>query len=53
MSLDINLFREDRGGVPQVVKQSQRKRFANVELVDDVIALDQSWRESTKYFDNI
>ena len=41
--LDINLLREDRGGNPELVRESQRRRFASVELVDEVIALDKEW----------
>lgn len=36
MPIDINLLREDRGGNPALVKESQRRRFASVELVDQV-----------------
>eukprot|EP00736_Rhodelphis_marinus_P006838 Rmarinus@m.12141 len=43
--LDINLFREDKGGNPEMIRESQRKRFADVELVDKVIALDSEWRK--------
>lgn len=41
--LDINLFRVDKGGNPEVVKASQRKRGASVELVDEIIELDREW----------
>lgn len=41
--LDINLFRVDKGGNPDLVRDSQRKRGKSVELVDEVIALDQAW----------
>ena len=44
--LDINLFRTDKGGNPDLIRESQRSRFASVELVDEVIALDKAWRES-------
>ncbi|GMH07754.1 hypothetical protein Nepgr_009594 [Nepenthes gracilis] len=42
--LDINLFREDKGGNPEIIRESQRRRFANVEIVDEIIRLDQEWR---------
>lgn len=42
--LDINLFREDKGHNPEVIRESQRRRFANVDLVDEVIRLDKEWR---------
>ena len=41
MPIDINLLRAFKGGVPQLVKLSQTKRFARVELVDEVIGLDE------------
>eukprot|EP00658_Telonema_sp_P-2_P082649 TRINITY_DN8779_c0_g1_i5.p1 TRINITY_DN8779_c0_g1~~TRINITY_DN8779_c0_g1_i5.p1 ORF type:complete len:325 (+),score=109.56 TRINITY_DN8779_c0_g1_i5:253-1227(+) len=46
--LDINLFREEKGGDPEVIRQSQRARYARVEDVDDVIALDKRWRDVLK-----
>ena len=34
----------DKGGDPELVRESQRRRFADVSLVDQVIALDAEWR---------
>ena len=34
--LDINLFRAEKGGNPDIVRESQRRRFADVALVDKV-----------------
>nr|6BLJ_A Chain A, Serine-tRNA ligase [Naegleria fowleri]6BLJ_B Chain B, Serine-tRNA ligase [Naegleria fowleri]6BLJ_C Chain C, Serine-tRNA ligase [Naegleria fowleri] len=42
--LDINLFREYKGGNPEIIRESQRRRFADVTLVDKVIELDEVWR---------
>ncbi|KAJ3201145.1 Cytosolic seryl-tRNA synthetase [Entophlyctis luteolus] len=42
--LDINLFRVDKGGDPDIVRESQRKRFASVEVVDEIIAMDMDWK---------
>ncbi|KAF0502816.1 Seryl-tRNA synthetase [Gigaspora margarita] len=42
--LDINLFQVDKGGNPELIKESQRKRGASVELVDEVIKLYDEWR---------
>ncbi|RKP06030.1 seryl-tRNA synthetase [Thamnocephalis sphaerospora] len=42
--LDINLFFEDKGGNPELVRESQRRRGAPVEAVDQVIALYDEWR---------
>lgn len=46
--LDINLFREDRGGNPDLVRESQRRRFKDVSLVDEVMKWDAEWR-SVRY----
>ncbi|CAL0302285.1 unnamed protein product [Lupinus luteus] len=43
--LDINLFREEKGHNPELIRESQRRRFASVDLVDDVISLDKEWRK--------
>jgi seryl-tRNA synthetase len=42
--MDINAFREDKGGNPEMVRESQRRRFAPVEDVDVVIEKDKAWR---------
>ncbi|KAJ3250963.1 Cytosolic seryl-tRNA synthetase [Chytriomyces hyalinus] len=42
--LDINLFRVEKGGNPELVRESQRRRFASVEVVDEVIAMDNDWK---------
>lgn len=44
--LDIKLFREDRGGNPEIVRESQKRRYAPVERVDEVIEIDNLWRKS-------
>ena len=41
MPIDINLLRAFKGGVPELVRVSQTKRFARVELVDEVMGLDE------------
>eukprot|EP00262_Sarcandra_glabra_P005312 TRINITY_DN16751_c0_g1_i1.p1 TRINITY_DN16751_c0_g1~~TRINITY_DN16751_c0_g1_i1.p1 ORF type:complete len:457 (-),score=88.13 TRINITY_DN16751_c0_g1_i1:322-1692(-) len=51
--LDINLFREDKGNEPERIRESQRRRFANVELVDEIILLDKEWRQRQFEFDNL
>jgi len=35
----------DKGGDPEVIRESQRRRFADVSLVDKVLELDSKWRE--------
>ncbi|CAM9576559.1 unnamed protein product [Chrysoparadoxa australica] len=44
MPIDINLLREDKGGDPEKVRESQRRRFASVELVDELLEQDNLWR---------
>jgi len=46
--LDIVLFRKDSGGSPELIKESQRRRYNRVEDVDDVIAIDEKHKK-TKY----
>lgn len=44
--LDINLLLEDRGGIPEAIKESQRRRSAPVEIIDEVIAEYKEWTTS-------
>lgn len=43
MTLDIHLFIKDKGGDPDAIRESQRKRHLPVEVVDEVIALYEEW----------
>ncbi|KAJ0406155.1 hypothetical protein ATCC90586_001201 [Pythium insidiosum] len=45
MPIDINKLRKERGGDPEAIKADQKKRFASVDLVDQVVALDEEWRK--------
>eukprot|EP01024_Parvocaulis_polyphysoides_P013760 TRINITY_DN1541_c0_g1_i1.p1 TRINITY_DN1541_c0_g1~~TRINITY_DN1541_c0_g1_i1.p1 ORF type:complete len:470 (-),score=89.55 TRINITY_DN1541_c0_g1_i1:190-1599(-) len=42
--LDINIFRSEKGGNPDIVRESQKRRYADENLVDEVVRLDQEWR---------
>lgn len=44
MVLDLELFRSDKGGCPEKVKENQSKRFKDVNLVDKVVEADAKWR---------
>ncbi|KAK3359266.1 hypothetical protein B0T25DRAFT_92085 [Lasiosphaeria hispida] len=44
--LDVNDFIAERGGNPEAIRESQRKRFAPVEAVDEVIALFEDHRKT-------
>lgn len=45
MVLDLDLFRVDKGGDPEIVRECQRKRFKDVTLVDKLVAADTEWRK--------
>ncbi|GAV63172.1 tRNA-synt_2b domain-containing protein/Seryl_tRNA_N domain-containing protein [Cephalotus follicularis] len=51
--LDINLFREDKGFNPEIIRESQRRRFADVNIVDEIIELDKEWRQKQYEVDNL
>jgi len=42
--LDILSFIEEKGGNPELIRESQRRRHASVEVVDQVITLYDGWR---------
>ena len=46
--LDVNDFISDRGGDPEKIRDSQRRRHAKVEVVDEVIAMFEDHRKSMK-----
>ena len=45
MVLDIDEFREEKGGNPELIKENQRKRFCDEGMVDKIILCDNMWRE--------
>ena len=45
MVLDLELFRADKGGDPEKIKEIQAKRFKDVTLVDKVVEADTKWRK--------
>ena len=51
--LDIADFVSDRGGNPNKVKESQRKRFAPENVVDEVLTLYEEARRGTFFEDFI
>ena len=53
MPLDIQSIRTYRGGDPEKVRESQRRRFADVGLVDRVIEEDEKWRALVQAVDDI
>ena len=45
MVLDVELFRADKDGIPDKIKENQAKRYKDVTLVDKVIEADTKWRK--------
>jgi len=43
--LDINIFREEKGGDLEKIKDSQRKRGKDEEIVDKVVEMVKKWRD--------
>lgn len=41
--IDLQQLQVEKGGNPEVVRESQRKRFASIELVDEVLSLYKNW----------
>jgi hypothetical protein len=53
LMLDINEFRTEKGGNPERVRESQRRRGGKVEIVDEIIELDREWIKCTHiYYSN-
>lgn len=52
MVLDLELFREDKGGCPGKIRENQSKRFKDVTLVDKVVEVDAQWRKLRFQADN-
>lgn len=44
--LDVIDFIAERGGNPEKIRESQRRRHAPVEIVDEIIALWEDHRKS-------
>jgi seryl-tRNA synthetase len=44
--LDVVDFIKERGGDPEKIRESQRRRHASVEIVDEIIALFEDHRKS-------
>ena len=45
MVLDIELFRGDRGGIPDKIRENQSKRYKDATMVDRVVQADSQWRK--------
>ncbi|PIA40194.1 hypothetical protein AQUCO_02500118v1, partial [Aquilegia coerulea] len=51
--LDINLFREEKGGKPELIRESIKRRFKDVGIVDEIIKLDKEWRQRQFEMENL
>ncbi|KAG5245371.1 serine--tRNA ligase [Salix suchowensis] len=51
--LDINLFREEKGNNPEKIRESQRRRYASIEIVDEIIQFDNEWRQRQFELDSL
>ncbi|KAJ0974181.1 hypothetical protein J5N97_016146 [Dioscorea zingiberensis] len=51
--LDINIFRAEKGFDPERVRESQRRRFSSLEVVDEIINLDKEWRQRQFELENL
>lgn len=43
MTIGIELLRDDKGGNSEAVRESERRRFRNPKLIDEIIDLDKQW----------
>lgn len=52
MVLDIDLFRTDKGNDPNKIRENQKLRFKDLNLVETVIDKDAEWRNCRHRADN-
>ncbi|ETO29165.1 hypothetical protein RFI_07961 [Reticulomyxa filosa] len=53
MPIDLQLLRKDQGGNPDLVEESQRRRFKDVQIISAIQELDRDCRQQVKQVDNI
>lgn len=53
MVLDLDLFRKDKGGDPDKIRENQKLRFKDLNLVETVISTDGEWRKNVSNRDNL
>lgn len=44
MDIEVATARAEKGGNPDLIRESQRRRYQPTEQVDKVIELDKQWR---------
>lgn len=47
MVLNIDLFRSEKGGNPEVIRESQKRRYKDPSVVDKIIEKDETWRKGS------
>lgn len=50
MVLNIESFREEKGGDVALIVENQKKRFKDVSVVDEIVKFDKLWRERMFFF---
>ena len=45
MGLDLLLFRKEKGGDPDIARESEKKRYRDPKLVDEIIDIDNVWKK--------
>ena len=53
MPIDLDDLRVFKGGDPEAVRESERRRFADVSKVDVIIENDEKWRALRGAIDNM
>jgi seryl-tRNA synthetase len=53
MVLSIDLFRPDKGGDPEKMRENQRLRYKDTKLVDNIVAKDEEWRKLRYHGDTL
>jgi len=53
MVLDLDLYRADKGGDPEKIRENQSKRYKDTTLVDQVVEADTKWRKCKLWMYNL
>ncbi|CAB9506020.1 Serine--tRNA ligase [Seminavis robusta] len=53
MPIDINELRDYKGGDPEKYRNFMKQRYKDPSIVDQVLAIDEQWRNVTKEGDNL
>uniref|UniRef100_A0A0K0EEG0 serine--tRNA ligase n=1 Tax=Strongyloides stercoralis TaxID=6248 RepID=A0A0K0EEG0_STRER len=53
MVLNIESFRDEKGGNVALVIENQKKRFKDVSVVDEIVKFDKLWREQRFQLDGL